>query len=235
MGFMKGIGKSSIRSGSPDNIRAGSYLLEIIEAKGGVSRKDIDYVVFNFRVKAAEDNGGGNPNKVGTRVRAYYKLSRTRDNSLDEDGQRWMERLKTFLAAVLGGDEATDENGEPDPITDEDVTEMVAGMIIKGTEFKVAQYEVDRDDFDTDEAFAEAEAAADKKLAALAREIAAKSVKDGGLAMTPEEIADAEGADELLLVDYRGTIMQLEAKLNDKGNFVNQFWRLHVDEDEDAE
>jgi hypothetical protein len=168
-------------------------------------------VVFEFRILGADEvEGGGKPNRVNSRVRAFFKLSRTRSGDLTEDGERWMARLKTLLANILGG-----EDREEGPVTDEDVTPLIAAGIVKGTEYKV-------NDIDP------------SKLDEVVLSIATKDPKDGGLGISAAEAKDLIADGDLILADVRGMCLLCEAKLNGKGNFTNLYWQPYFDEGEDA-
>ena len=207
----------------PDYILPGSYLLDIITAKAFVSRKKHDSVVVEFRVIAAEEmlntdgTSQGKTNKVGGRVKAFFSLERDRDGELNEDGARWMSRLKTLLSVVLGGEDRVDDDGEPDPVTDDDVTPLIAASIIKGTELKVGTL------------------TPEKALAAMITCCTAKS-KDGGLGMTQEQVDGCLEDEEsgLAFADVTGMTLRCEAKRNAKGNFTNLYWGVYDPEDEDV-
>ena len=211
MSFFSGINKVNIGTGRPENIREGEYVLSVSGAKAFVSRKGHDSVVVEFRVSDASKTGDFSPNRQGSMVRAFFKLERDRHGDLNEDGMRWMARLKTLLANILGGDERVDENGEFAPVTDEEVTPLIAASIIKGTEYRINDIGPDID-----------------KRQALMLEVATAATKDGGLSMSEDEASAAIDQGELNFADVRGLKLRCRAKANEKG-FVNLYWRPHTD------
>tara|TARA_Y100000114_G_scaffold156722_1_gene184947 strand:- start:67 stop:624 length:558 start_codon:yes stop_codon:yes gene_type:complete len=180
------------------------YLFEITGAKAFVSRKGHDSVVWEFKVVEAEQTGDMSPNRIGAKVRSFYKLERDRDGDLNEDGERWMGRLKTLMANILGGDSRVGPDGEPEPVTDDMVTPFVAASMVKGTEYKVSTIDPDRRE-------------------ALMLEVATAKTKDGGLSMPQDMAEEAIEAGELNFADVRGVKVRCHARANDKG-FVNLFW-----------
>ena len=208
MGIFSGINTVAMGGSRPENFRAGRYNVTVAAAKAFVTRKDKDAVVIEFRISDAESlpeqPEGIKPNRVNSRVRAFYSLSRKRSGELDEDGERWMERLKTLLANILGGDERV-VDGDLQPVTDEDITPLIAASIIKGTEYKVN---------DIDEA----------KMEDLTMTIATKPEADGGLGMDEETATAVIEEGQLMLADVRGLSLRVVAKPNGKGNFVNLYW-----------
>ena len=193
----------------PENIRDGEYVFSIDTCKAFVSRAGHDSVVIEFTVDEAIETAddGTRPNRVGSRVRSFYPLYRDRDNELTQDGERWMSRLKTFLANVLGGEER-EVDGEPAPVTDDEVTPFIAASIIKGTEMGVGTM-------------------GDEKRAAVMFEVATKKTKDGGLGM-PEDVAnEAIESGQLNFADISGMKIRCHAKtvLSSKGKrFTNTYW-----------
>lgn len=193
----------------PENIRDGEYVFVVDAAKAFVSRAGHDSVVIEFTVDSAEaTDDDKRPNRVGSRVRSFYPLYRDRDNDLTQDGERWMSRLKTFLANVLGGEERVDAEGEPAPVTDEEVTPFIAASIIKGTEMGVATM------------------GEDKRMAVM-HEVATKKTKDGGLGMSEDDAAEAIESGQLNFADISGMKIRCRAKtvMSSKGKpFTNTYW-----------
>ena len=101
-------------------------------------------MVWEFKVEVeAEQTGDMSPNRIGAKVRSFYKLSGDRDGDLNEDGERWMEGSKRS-ANITGGDSRVGPDGEPEPVTDDMVTPFVAASMVKGTEYKVSTIDPDR-------------------------------------------------------------------------------------------
>lgn len=189
----------------PENLKEGEYVLTVHGAKAFVSRKGHDCVVVEFRVQESYQTGEDDPNRNGSLVRAFYKLERDRDGDLNEDGLRWMGRLKSLLAVILGGDTRLDENGEPAPVTENEVTPLIAASIIKGTEYKVSAVQEDR-------------------RGALMLEVATAKTKDGGLNMSEDDAKTVIASGELNFADVRGLEVRCRAKANAKG-FVSLYWQ----------
>lgn len=210
MSIFSGINSVSITGSRPENLREGEYVLSISSAKAFVSRKGHDCVVFEFLVSQSFKTADSTPNGVGSTVRAFFKLERDRDGNLNEDGQRWMGRLKTLLANILGGNMRVDADGNPAPVTDGEVTPFIAASIVKGTEFRVSDMD-------------------DDKKAALMEEVATKASRDGGLGMDGKTAKAAIKSGELNFADVRGIQLNCRAKANDKG-FVTLYWRPYTPE-----
>ncbi len=182
------------------------------ERKGGH-----DAVVVEWNVVAAEELNNpegvsyGKPNRVKGKTRAFHKLTRGRSNQLTEDGARWMERVKTIIAKLLGGESNPDA-----PVLDEHITPLVAAGIIKGTELQVNNID-------------------ETKHAQLAYETATKATDKGGLGI-PEAIVDIidgmcmVSGEPLILVDMRGTLVECVAKPGSTG-FVNTYYRALTEEE----
>ena len=204
MSIFSGINNVSITGSRPQNLREGEYVLGITSSKAFISRKGHDSVVFEFRVHDAAKTGNDAPNTKGSIVRAFFKLERDRDGNLNEDGLRWMGRLKTLLANILGGEDRVDADGELAPVSDDEVTPLIAASIVKGTEYRVS----DMDD--------------DKKLA-LMFEVATKPAKDGGLGMDSDTAATVIESGELNFADVSGIKLRCRARANEKG-FVTLYW-----------
>jgi len=109
-----------------------------------------------------------------------------------------------WFANILGGDERV-VDGELQPVTDEDITPLIAASIIKGTEYK-------GNDID------------ESKIDDLTMTIATKAEADGGLGMDEETASTVINDGQLMLADVRGLSLQVVAKPNGKGNFVNLYW-----------
>ena len=210
MSIFSGINNVTITGSRPQNIKEGEYILGITSAKAFVSRKGHDSVVFEFRVNKAAQTGSAEPNNSGSTVRAFFKLERDRDGNLNEDGLRWMGRLKTLLANILGGENRVDADGNFAPVTDDEVTPMIAASIVKGTEFRVADLDLD-------------------KKAAMMEEVATKATRDGGLGMDSKTAKAAIKSGELNFADVRGIQLRCRAKANDKG-FVTLYWQAYTPE-----
>lgn len=209
MSIFSGIKTVSITGNRPENIREGEYLFSVAAAKGFVSRKDVDSIVFEFRVEEAVQTGDSAPNRVGSKVRAYFPLYRNRGGDLTEDGARWMGRFKTLVANILGGDERVDSNGVSSPVTDEEVTGLIAASIVKGTEHKVS-------------------ALTDDKKAACMMAVATASTRDGGLALTEDEAKALIDEGSLNFADVTGMPLRCAAKVSVSQTsgkaFTNLYW-----------
>ncbi len=203
------MGKVKMQGGRPENIRDGDYVFTVDAAKAFVSRAGHDSVVFEFLVEGAETTKEDvRPNRVGSKVRAFFPLYRDRDNELTQDGERWMSRLKTLLAQVLGGEERVDAEGNESPVMDEEVTPRIAASIIKGTEYAVASM-------------------GPEKKAHVMFEVATKKTKDGGLGIPPDAANDAIESGQLNFADIRGLKLRCRAKtvMSSKGKpFTNTYW-----------
>jgi hypothetical protein len=208
--IFSGINNVSITGSRPENIKEGEYVLTIASAKAFVTRKDKDAVVFEFSVEDAEQTGDAKPNRVGSKVRAFFPLARDRSNALTEDGERWMGRLKTLIANILGGEDRVDADGEPSPVTDDEVDGLIAASIVKGTEYKVANI--------TDET----------KRKALMFEVATKSSKDGGLDLSEDDATAFIEEGRLNFADVRGLRLRCAAKVSVSSTtgkaFTNLYW-----------
>jgi len=209
MGIFSGIGGVSISGNRADNIRDGEYLFTLDSAKAFVTRNDTDAVLLIFKVEEAEATSDVRPNRVGSKVRAFFPLDKTRAGKLTENGERWMGRLKTVLANILGGEDRVDEDGKPDPVTDEDVSLPVAASIIKGTEYRVNTLDP-------------------AKVPELMMEVATTPSVEGGLDMEPHVAEELIAAGLLNFADATGVKLRCEARTttSEKSGkpFTNLYW-----------